>query len=504
MREVRDEVGLVAVARTEPRYSDAAPYDPSEPYPEYPFGGGALGQTDNPAYRAVRDCLRRMHLDARHADGPDWNPLGDVIMPGQTVVLKPNFVIDRHYGGGELYAIVTHPSVIRAVADYCQIALKGRGRLILADAPVGDCDFDHLCETMQLDRIRDAYRERGALDLEIYDLRSFAAPPGNLVYAHRRKILPGDPAGNVIVDLGRDSALRGKTGPFFGADPSTRETNTNHRDGVHRYSLSKTILSSDVLISMPKLKVHKRVGVTLNFKGFVGANTNKNYLVHYTMGTPREGGDQTAEATAAVDTVILRVRRLINRVFFGAHRPGLEKLHHAVFHSRPYRALRTLLRGAGLKPSALACDTDGGGWYGNDSCWRMVADLARILTFCDANGRLHAEPRRRIVCLVDGIVGGEGTGPLLPDPKPAGVIVGGLNPLAVDLACCRLMGIDPVKMPLYRFLLEKTPSFGVSSPEAVRIDTSDAALEPCMRAPGRYLNFRPHKNWAGHIEISQE
>jgi len=149
----------------------------------------------------------------------------------------------------------------------------------LADAPVGDCDFERLRAVMGLDRIREAYRERGALDLEIYDLRRFAAPPGDLVYAHRRKSLAGDPAGSVIVDMGRDSALIGKRGPFFGADPSTSETNENHHGDVHRYSLSKTILSSDVLISLPKLKVHKRVGVTLNFKGFVGANTNKNYTM---------------------------------------------------------------------------------------------------------------------------------------------------------------------------------------------------------------------------------
>lgn len=56
--------------------------------------------------------------------------------------------------------------------------------------------------------------------------------------------------------------------------------------------VSKTILSADVIMSVPKLKVHKKVGVTLNTKHLVDTNTNKTYLVHYTLGTPREGGDQ--------------------------------------------------------------------------------------------------------------------------------------------------------------------------------------------------------------------
>lgn len=47
-----------------------------------------------------------------------------------------------------------------------------------------------------------------------------------------------------------------------------------------------------VFISVPKLKVHKKVRVILNTTGLVGINTNKNYLIHYTLGTPEEGGDQ--------------------------------------------------------------------------------------------------------------------------------------------------------------------------------------------------------------------
>lgn len=48
--------------------------------------------------------------------------------------------------------------------------------------------------------------------------------------------------------------------------------------------------------------------------------------------------------------------------------------------------------------------------------------------------------------IVDGIVGMEGDGPIMGDPKKAGVIVMGRNFAAVDATCCRIMGIDPYKV----------------------------------------------------------
>jgi uncharacterized protein (DUF362 family) len=48
--------------------------------------------------------------------------------------------------------------------------------------------------------------------------------------------------------------------------------------------------------------------------------------------------------------------------------------------------------------------------------------------------------------IVDGIVGMQGDGPIMGDPKKAGVLVMGRNLAAVDATCCRIMGIDPYKV----------------------------------------------------------
>ena len=78
----------------------------------------------------------------------------------------------------------------------------------------------------------------------------------------------------------------------------------------------------------------------------------------------------------------------------------------------------------------------------------MVIDLNRILMYADKSGRLRDAPARRILSVVDGIVGGEGNGPLDACPKRSGMIVAGSNPVAVDLACARLMGFDYKRLPV--------------------------------------------------------
>jgi uncharacterized protein (DUF362 family) len=53
--------------------------------------------------------------------------------------------------------------------------------------------------------------------------------------------------------------------------------------------------------------------------------------------------------------------------------------------------------------------------------------------------------------IVDGIVGMEGNGPIQGTPKPAGLIVAGRDMAAVDSTCCRLMGIDPLRVDYLKF-----------------------------------------------------
>lgn len=70
---------------------------------------------------------------------------------------------------------------------------------------------------------------------------------------------------------------------------------------------------------------------------------------------------------------------------------------------------------------------------------------------------LHtAFPRQFAV--VDGIIGMEGNGPIQGTPKQAGVLVAGSDVRAVDATCCRIMGIDPLKIAYLQPLTAKDAS----------------------------------------------
>ncbi len=77
------------------------------------------------------------------------------------------------------------------------------------------------------------------------------------------------------------------------------------------------------------------------------------------------------------------------------------------------------------------------GWPKNELHWRgipnSIIDIALTHT-----------PH---LAIVDGIVGMEGDGPLNGTAKPMGVLVMGHDLVAVDATCCRLMGIDPHRIP---------------------------------------------------------
>src|SRR6202022_4659538 len=123
-------------------YPLQAPFHPSERFPEYSFRESSL--EPNEVYAAVRELLKTLRLDVDHYGLKEWNPLGEIISPGDKVVIKPNFVMDRHYTGGDYDSVVTHGSVIRAIIDFVTIALQRVGHIIIADAPMLDNDFQKI------------------------------------------------------------------------------------------------------------------------------------------------------------------------------------------------------------------------------------------------------------------------------------------------------------------------------------------------------------------------
>jgi len=59
------------------------------------------------------------------------------------------------------------------------------------------------------------------------------------------------------------------------------------------------------------------------------------------------------------------------------------------------------------------------------------------------------------LCLVDGLIGMEGRGPVDGPPKPMGLLLCGNDPVAIDHACARIMGIDPGDVRHLKMALEQ-------------------------------------------------
>lgn len=227
-----------------------------------------------------------------------------VPLKGKRVVLKPNLV---EYHRDKV--INTHPHVVVAVIELCK--REGAAEVLVAEGPGHRRNAEHLVQGSGLGDV----------------LRHYRVP---------------------FVDLNHDEPVK-----LLNMGRATRLT--------HLY-LSRTVVSADVLISLPKLKTHHWAGVTLSLKNLFGTL------------------------------------------------PGI-------------------------------CY----GWPKNELHWRGIENSIVDI----------ALTRTPDLAIVDAIVGMEGDGPLNGSAKNLGALVMGSDPLAVDATCCRLMKLDPERIPYLIFGRQK-------------------------------------------------
>jgi uncharacterized protein (DUF362 family) len=463
-------------------YCREPPFHPGHRYPEYPFEDTGR---DNPAYAAVRELLRRAGADEARYGRKAWNPLGEVIRPGDHVLLKPNFV--RHYNtAGGIEPLVTHGSIVRAVLDYAAIALNGSGRITIADAPYMDADFGEIVRLTGIDEIAACYRGQG-IEVRVGDLRHYRGRV-KLAGGLAKQILRGDPLGYSAVDLKTDSDLMpiiGDCDRFRNGYYNRHDMQRHHNRERNEYCIANTVLDADVVLNLPKLKTHSKAGMTCALKNAVGINGLKDWLPHHRAGPAEAGGDDYPHRDFRKDLMA----RLRDEQAASRHRPYVASL----------RAASALLY-LSKKVVPFRDGIDAGGWHGNDTIARTIADLNRILIYADRHGRMKEEPQRKVFTIVDGIVAGEREGPLAPRPKRCGVLVSGGNPVEVDLVCSRIMGFDYAKMPVFRHVMSarRYPLF-CDEPGHIRI-----ASDGCHSFEDVYGAFNcslePAAGWKGHIE----
>ncbi len=236
-------------------------------------------------------------------------------------------------------------------------------------------------------------------------------------------------------DLAGDSLLEPITtgdAPFRVTMYDPRALDETHAPGRHRYLVARELIEADVVFNVPKLKTHKKAGVTGALKNLVGINGHKAYLPHHRKGGSGRGGD-AYQGHSTWKAFAENAYDVANRLTGGRTKEAL------------FRSAALLERvGDGGDPQAGV----EGSWHGNDTVWRMSLDLQRLLRYGRVDGSMGDAPGRVIVTVTDAIVAGQGEGPLAPTPCGLGLVTLGTSPAAVEWVHACLMGFEPARIPI--------------------------------------------------------
>lgn len=379
---------------------------------------------------------RRMIADLSVRLG--WSTVGSpafssLVSRDDRVLVKPNWVMHVNRGPWGLGPLVTDPACVMAV---CELLLEcGPRAVTLGDAPLQSCDVAALWSAPGLLAWADALRANGRPLVGPVDFRRTVArfEGTALVQATDQR----DASHYTLVNLGRDSLLE----PLSHDSRRFRVTQydprlmwARHRPGHHEYLIAREALDATLVVNLPKLKTHKKAGVTCALKNLVGINGNKEFLPHHRVGAPGEGGDcyRVPHPFKRAQEWLLDLQNQVGSV---TAKRALQF---------PFRVASALARPA-REPYGLE-----GAWSGNDTVWRMCLDLNRALRYADRDGLMHDAPQRREVQIVDAIVAGQGDGPLAPEPLSLGLVLGGDNAAAVDAVGTWLLGYRLDAIPITR------------------------------------------------------
>lgn len=353
--------------------------------------------------------------------------LTDSRIANKKILLKPNWVKQpfRQYDD---ICLCTHNNFILAVLE---LVLKRKpASVLIGDAPIQGCYWERLITQPFIDDVQ-LLSEKYHVPVAIRDFRRvFFDTVTNRLDDQRNPM-----SDYIIFDVGKQSYLEPITVPgkkiFRVAQYNPDKFSETHKPGMHKYCIIKELFNADVVISLPKIKTHQKTGITGALKNIVGFNGDKDYLPHHRVGGTKMGGDSYPGknrvrywAELAMDNANRNMGNIWYKIWFkistslwALSLPGKEHQWHAA-------------------------------WYGNDTTWRMVMDLNLIINYGREDGTLADTPQRFLYSFCDAIVGGQGDGPLSPDPLNMGVMSFTDDSTTNDICMAILMGLPLDRLPL--------------------------------------------------------
>jgi len=465
-----------------PFYPENPPFSPGLRYPEYSFG--SLSSQGNEVYDAVRSLLFQMGFDKEHFGTPEWNPFSHLIKPGDRVVIKPNWVHHMNPAEKDMLGMVTHTAVIRPVVDYVVKALGDSGEIIIGDAPIQSANFKLLMRKTGMDQTLDFLESKTRSAIRLKDFRREITVRKKGIVLSREFRNEGE---FLEVNLKEKSFLYDIRQDYRKFRVTNYDKNKmlryhNEKDSI--YVIHKDVVDADAIIYLPKLKAHRKAGITNCLKNSIGINGQKDCLAHHRKGSLAEGGDAYREKD-----ILKRLKENIAEVFDRSGNKNIQRILR--FVNKIVHRLDLVYR----KDPFFE-----GSWYGNDTLWRVILDLAIILFHLKPDGQIGDDVQRQILYVVDGIVAGEKDGPLRPSNKKLGVLAAGDNPLFLDVACARIIGFDYTKIPsLYQGLVHGL--FGLDTERVIDEKLYMNSKLITLKALNPVSALVPACGWIDHIEL---
>jgi len=363
----------------------------------------------------------------------DSDPFGAIAATQDRVLIKPNLVLHHNQGPWGLDPLVTHPALIFAAAR--SILRSDPVQVLVGDAPLQSCDFERLINESGLATYSAELRK---CDRRFKGVADFRRTTCDMVAGVR---VPEENVRSmehfVLFDLKAESMLEAVTDdrhPFRVTCYDPNLMARTHSRGKHQYLIAREVIDSNLILNMPKLKTHRKAGMTCALKNLIGINGNKEYLPHHRVGGSRSGGDCYPGSSA--------IKRALEHTW--------DRTNTSSSFATSFlwgQATAQLSRAIAIAGDQVGVE---GAWSGNDTIWRTCLDINRILMYGRPDGTLSDEVQRRVIHVADAIVAGHGEGPLRPRPLPIGVIVAGYNAAAVDWIGAHLLGFDPNRLPCVR------------------------------------------------------
>ncbi len=344
----------------------------------------------------------------------------------KSILIKPNLVKHNLVEQDEICLRTNTNFIIVALEIILEHHPK---KILIADAPIQGCIFEKVIDKNFIKKIHKlSLKYKIDVDIKDFRRRSFI---NNNVLKDKKPL-----SDYIIFDLKNKSNLEeisSNRNTFRVNDYDPNRLAKSHKKGTHKFCIAKDVFDYDIILSMPKIKTHQKTGITCALKNLVGINGDKDYLPHHRVGGTENNGDCYPGKN---------LLRRISEFFLDSANSKQD--------SCLYYWLKLASRILWKLSFPTRTHTLSAGWSGNDTCWRMVMDLNKIALYGKSDSTISDSKCRVLYSLSDGIIGGQGDGPLYPKPLPLGIIMFSNSSYLNDVAVCKLFDFDINKIPLIK------------------------------------------------------